>query len=226
MLLSSIANPERLAFEEGADGVLSIIEFALADSSPAELARLWIGLVGGEMRARLSGEAELDLGAKLRANPSLRFNMRETPMRLGLELLSAHGNPRRGGDRSAFVMPSGHGVDADVISRSLSLLYSVGFTVAAGAATALRHLDRTKNESQRVPPVFVTMLYERGERVFLFDRIDGGDLLVRAPHGRSSKRKGAQRVDPARVVEDPDSGLDRLTRSSVEESIGVALVPR
>lgn len=226
LVLSSIANPERLAFEEGADGVLSILEFGLADGSPAELVRLWIELLRGDMNARLAGEGEIDLGAKLRSHPELRFSVRETPIRVGLELLSGLANPRRGGDRSAFIMPGGHGVDADVISRSLALLYSVGFTVAAGAPTALRHLERTSSDQQRVPPVFVTMLYDRGERMFVFDRLDGGDILVRAPHGRSSKRKGAQRVDPPRVVEDADAGLDRLAREHLDESLGVALVPR
>lgn len=226
LVLSSIANPERLAFEEGADGVLSIMEFGLADCTPAELVRLWIELLRGEMTARLAGEGEIDLGAKLRSHPELRFSVRETPIRVGLELLSGLANPRRGGDRSAFIMPGGHGVDADVISRSLALLYSVGFTVAAGAPTALRHLERTSSDQHRVPPVFVTMLYDRGERMFVFDRLDGGDILVRAPHGRSSKRKGAQRVDPPRLVEDADLGLDRLAREHLDESLGVALVPR
>lgn len=226
LVLSSVANPERLPFEEGADGVLSIIEYGLADCSPAELARLWIELVTGEMTARLAGEGELQLGEKLRANPQLRFSARETPIRLGLELLTALANPRRGGDRAAFVMPGGHGVDADVISRALALLYSVGFTVAAGAPTSGRHLDRTTSDAQRVPPVFLTLLYDRGERVFLFDHLDQEHVYIRAPHGRSSKRKGAQRTDPSRVVEDADAGLDKITRAELVANVGVALIPR
>ncbi len=226
LVMSSCANPERLPFEEGADGVLSIIEFGLADCSPAELARLWIELVTGEMTARLAGEGELELGVKLRANPQLKFSARETPIRLGLEMLTALANPRRGGDRAAFVMPGGHGVDADVISRSLALLYSVGFTVAAGAPTSARHLDRTTSDTQRVPPVFVTLLYDRGERVFVFDHLDEEHVYLRAPHGRSSKRKGGQRADPVRVVEDPELGLDKITRAEMTSAVGVALIPR
>ena len=112
------------------------------------------------------------------------------------------------------------------VSRALALVYCVGFTVAAGAPTALRHLERAAADPQRVPPVFVTMLYDRGERMFLFDRLENGETFVRAPHGRSSKRKGAQRIDPLRIVDDPDRGLDKVSVEELKSLVGVALVPR
>lgn len=226
LLIGSIANPERLPFEEGGDGVLGMFEYGLADCSPAELARIWTQLAMGEMVAELAGEERLDLGARVRGDPSFTFTARDTPLRVGLEQVVALAHPRGGADREAFVMPGGHGVDADVVSRALSMIYGTGFTVAAGAPTAMRHLSRVPRDPQRAPPVFVTLLYDRGERLFLFDHFDDDGVLLRAPHGRSTKRRGAQRVDPLRTVEDPELGLDRVSREELEALIGVALVPR
>ncbi|MCK6549219.1 hypothetical protein L6R52_25475, partial [Myxococcota bacterium] len=226
LLLGSLANPERLPFEEGGDGVLGMFEYALADCSPAELVRLWSCLVGPQMSVELAGEGQLELGARIRADQSLAFSSRETPLRVGLELLVALAHPRGRADRGGFVMPGGHGVDADVVARALGCLYGVGFTVAAGAPSALRHLERASREPQRVPPVFITLLYDRGERLFLFDHFDEDGVVLRAPHGRSTKRRGNERSDPPRVVEDPDLGLDRISVETLKRSIGVALVPR
>src|SRR5205085_3720139 len=100
-VLASISSPERLPFEEGADGVLSIIEFGLASVSPAEHVRLWLSLVSSPMTAKLAGEGELDLGAVLDEHEDFTFSARETPMRVGLELLAGLAHPRRGSDRSS-----------------------------------------------------------------------------------------------------------------------------
>jgi hypothetical protein len=226
LVLSSVAHPERLPFEEGTEGVLSMFEFALADTAPAELVRLWLQLVTGDMRADLAGEAELDLGARIEAPGGVAFSSRETPLRVALEHLAVLARPRKGADQVGFVMPGGHGVDADVISRALSFVFGVPFTVAAGPPTALRHLLRINAEPYRVPPVFVTLLYDRGERLFIFDHLDEARAYLRAPHGRSTKRKGAQRIDPPRTVEDPEAGIDIISREELEKLIGVALIPR
>jgi hypothetical protein len=226
LILGSLAHPERLPFEEGHDGVLSVLEFALADSSPAILARIWLQLVSGDMKAELAGGATIDLGVHMRAPGGVTFTNNETPLRVGFEQLAQIARPSRSGDRARFVMPGGHGVDADVISRALLLLYGLGFTVAAGAPNAMRHLARVSDDPQRVPPVLVSLLYERGERLFVFHRLSPESVLLRAPHGRSTKRKGAERTDPTRIVEDPDCGLDLMSRADLERWIGVALIPR
>jgi hypothetical protein len=226
LVLGSIAHPERLPFEEGHDGVLSLLEFALADTSPAELSRLWLGLVSGDMKVRLAGEGEIDLGPRMRGAGGVGFSNRETPLRIAFEQLAQLARPRRSAERDGFVMPGGHGVDADVISRALSFVYGLGFTVAAGAPNAIRHLSRVGEDPNRMPPVFVSLVYERGERLFLFHRMGTDAVLLRAPHGRSTKRKGAERADPARIVEDPDFGVDAIARADLERLIGVALIPR
>jgi hypothetical protein len=123
-------------------------------------------------------------------------------------------------------MPGGHGIDADVVSRALEKIYGVGFTVAAGAQNALRHLGRVKGEPHRIPPVFVSLLYERGERLFLFDHVDQDHVYLRAPHGRSTKRRGAYRLDPRREVVDPDEAIDRVPLKTFEKHVGIALIPR
>jgi hypothetical protein len=224
-LLASLANPERLAFEEGADGVLAIVEFALATSSPAELARLWIELVAEPMRARTAGEVHVALGKRLEERPSTEFSQRETPIRLGLELLFLSELPR-GQARSALLSASGASVDAELLSRVLRQLYGVGFSVAAGEATVMRQLARVGPGTNRRPPVFVSTLYDRGERVFVFERLDEGFVHLRAPHGRSSKRRGAQRADPLRTIVDPELGVDQIPLERFRDIVGFALIPR
>jgi hypothetical protein len=226
LVLSSIAHPERLPFEEGSDGVLSMLEFALADGAPAELLRLWRELIGQHMCAELAGQNEIDLGDRVRGPGGVTFSSRDTPLRVALDQLAVLAHPRKSYEGTGFMMPGGHGVDADVISRALSFVYGMSFTVAAGAPTAMRHLLRIETEPYRVPPIFVTLLYERGERVFIFDHIDASKVYLRAPHGRSTKRAGAQRSDPTRIVEDADAGIDSVTREELEKLVGVALIPR
>ncbi len=123
-------------------------------------------------------------------------------------------------------MPGGHGVDADVVSRALEALYGVGFTVVAGAAGALRHLERASREPDRVPPIYVSVLSERGERLFLFDHLENDWVYLRAPHGKSSKRPGTVRLEPTREVVDPDRSLDRIPLADFKANAGVALIPR
>ncbi|MCB9650339.1 MAG: hypothetical protein H6730_27695 [Deltaproteobacteria bacterium] len=226
VVLGALAHPERLSFEEGSPGVLGIMEFALADCAPAELVRLWRHLVSDELVAPMAGPAALDLGACLRADPELTLNSSSSPLRLALTGLAELAQPAGRGRRPTFIMPGGHGVDADVVSRALGLLFGVNFTVAAGAANALRHLARVPAEPQRMPPVFVTVLYARGERLFVFDHMDADWVYLRAPRGRSSKERGALRVDPKREVVEPERGLDRIPREAFEDKVGVGLIPR
>lgn len=222
LVLATLASPEKLPFEEGSSGVLSTLEFALADCSPAEYTRIWSELLSRFCTAELAGDAQLELGRRLEASGGLTT----TPLRFALEQLPELAHPRGKKKRSDFVMPGGHGVDADVVSRALALVYGVGFTVAAGPTTVLRHLERVPRDPQRVPPVFVSLLYERGERLFVFDHMEDGTVFLRAPHGRSSKRAGAFRTDPVRAVVDPERGLESVPFDDFEEWAGVGLVPR
>jgi hypothetical protein len=226
LVVGAIASPHRLSFEEGSDGVLSMIEFGLADTNPAELARLWRGLVSPSMRVGLAGGAELDLALALDRGAEIAFAGQVTPLRLGLSALAELARPSAKQRRPTFTMPGGHGIDADVVSRALEKIFGVGFTVAAGTSNARRHLDRVSKDPKRAPPVFVSLLYTRGERLFVFDHRDDEYVYVRAPHGRSTKQPGANRSDPRREVVDPDRGIDRIPLRSFDRHVGVGLVPR
>jgi hypothetical protein len=227
LVLATLATPERIALEEGANGVLSVLEFGLADASPSECARLWRGLVTQDAAADLPTEGTLELGKYLGSTdmgPSP--GSVDTPLRMGFDLLARLARPKGGLDRSAFVMPGGHGIDADVLARALGYLYGVGFTVAAGSAAAWRHLERVHQDRYRVPPAFISLLYEGGERLFVFDHIEGGSVFFRAPHGTSTKPPGARRLEPDRQVEDPPQGLESVLTQSFKANVGVAIVPR
>jgi hypothetical protein len=224
LVLAALANPAKLSLEEGSAGVLSTIEFALADTAPAEYARLWCELVSRFCSAELAGEGRLDLGRRLASDVEL--SNQSTPLRFALEQLAELAHPRPKSPATDFVMPGGQGIDADVLSRALSMIWGVGYTVAAGAENAVRHLLRVSKDPQRTPPVFVSISYERGERLFVFDHLEDDTVYFRAPHGRSTKKNGAFRTDPMRAVVDADRGIESVARSEFESSAGVGLIPR
>lgn len=226
IVLGAVAHPERLSFEEGSPGVLGMLEFGLADSAPAEFARLWRHLAFDDMVAPLAGPASLDLAARLRADPMLSLEGAETPLRHALSILSELSRPTGRVRKPTFIMPGGHGIDADVVAKALELLYGFGFTVVAGAQNTNRHLRRIPSEPHRLPPVFVTVLFARGEKLFVFDHMDDDWVYLRAPRGRSSKQRGALRIDPKREVVDPDTALDRIPKEAFDEKVGVGLIPR
>jgi hypothetical protein len=224
LVLASLAYPAKLSFEEGSPGVVSAIEFALADCSPAEYVRLWSGIISKTCAVELVGGGKLELSQKI--TDSVSFTNQLTPLRIALDQLHELAHPRPKKQNDGFVMPGGHGIDADVVSRALALVYGVGYTVAAGLETAARHLKRVPRDPHRVPPVFLSLLYDRGERLFIFDRFDDDTVFLRAPHGRSTKRAGAFRPDPNRAVVEPDAGIESVSMGDFEEWVGVALVPR
>lgn len=225
-VLRTIAYPFGLPLEESAEGVLAGIELGLADVTPAEYVRLWRALITGDSSASLAGDGSIDLADMLRSRPGTRLHGTETPLRLGLESLVGLAHPRTGPNRSGLMMPGGHGLDADVTARVLGHVYGVGFTVAAGATAATRHLERLRADPHRVPPAFVTLLYDGGERLFVFDRFADERAYVRAPHGDSTKPRGARRPDPLRLVEDPLRGVESVPLAELTPMLGVALVPR
>ena len=225
-LLAVLSCPAEVAISDGGEGLLAVMEFSLAHASPAEMARLWRGLTLDALSVSLPGEGRLDLGEALRTQPGMVVGGADTPLRLGLEQLAGLAHPRGGPRRSAFIMPGGNCVDADVTARALGYLYGVGFTVAAGASNALRYLEAARPSSTRVPPMFVSLLYEGGERLFVFDRMDDNRAYLRCPRGTSTKPKGSRRLDPVRRVEDPRTALDSVPRDEFDTSVGVALVPR
>lgn len=226
LVLTAIAHPASLPLDEGADGVLGGIELGLADATPAEYVRLWRSLTTGDSNAALAGDGSIDLADTLRSRPGTTFRGRESPLRVGLETLVGLAHPRTGPNRSGLLMPGGHGIDADVTARVLGHLYGVGFTVAAGATAATRHLDRLRPDAQRVPPAFITLLYDGGERMFVFDHIADERAFVRAPHGDSTKPRGGRRPDPLRLIEAPERGLESVSMAELQQIVGVALVPR
>jgi hypothetical protein len=222
IVLAALASPTKLSFEEGSAGVSSTIEFALADCSPAEYTRIWTDIVSRTCAAELAGGAKLRLEERHTENVS--FTNQITPLRIALEQLPELAQLRS--KKNDFMMTGGQGLDAELVSRALTLVYGVGYTVAAGLETAARHLERVSRDPHRVPPVLVSLLYERGERLFIFDHSADDTVFLRAPHGRSTKRAGAFRSDPTRAVVDPDAGIESVARADFEQWIGVALVPR
>lgn len=224
LLLGILSRPARIALEEGADGILGAIEFALAETSPAEYARLWRHLVLGPMTVSLAGDRSLDLRRHLGRHDAA-FDGTNTPFRVALELLAGLIRPKRGPSRGAYLMPGGQGVDADVAAHALSLLYGIPYAVSAGPAAVKRALGSVGRESDRVPPVFISVLYEGGERLFVYDRLGRDEIFVRAPHGASSKPKGAGRKRPDRTVEDPDTGLESLPLAYLGREVGVIIAP-
>jgi hypothetical protein len=124
------------------------------------------------------------------------------------------------------MMPGGLGIDVDVLSRALELLFGARYTVATGAAGALRHLERALPERHRAPPLLLTTATARGERLFVFDHLEPEWLYVRAPAGKSARSPGARRSDPDREVVDPEGAVDRIPRARLDDLLGVALVPR
>ncbi len=225
-LFSQLSDPPGAPADEGADGLLGTLELALASYSPAEHARLWRGLVLGELSVDLPSDGRIDLAEALRSQPGMVVGGHDTPLRLGLEQLAGLAHPRGGPRRTAFIMPGGNCVDADVTARALGFLYGIGFTVAAGAPAAMRQLSSMPTNTTRVPPIFVTVLYDGGERLFIFDSMDDDRVYLCAPRGTSTKPRGSRRLDPMRRVEDPRRGRDSIPRADFEESVGVALVPR
>ncbi|MBI4818186.1 MAG: hypothetical protein HY791_18125 [Deltaproteobacteria bacterium] len=225
LVLSTLAHPERLPFEDGPAGVLGIIEYALAEGSPAEWLRLWARLSSGELVADLPGRGSLDLGDRLATLGTPTFKDTETPLRQGLEIVAGLAHPRSGPTREAFAMPGGHGIDADIVARSLGLIYGIDYSVFAGARAARRALESASPNPQRVPPAFISVLFEGGERLFIFDHL-ADRLYLRAPHGTSTKPRGAVRLDPSRVVEDPSRGLESISNEELDQVAGVAITPR
>jgi hypothetical protein len=223
LVLASLVNPTKLSFEEGGSGVISAIEFALADCSPAEYVRLWAGIISKSCAVELAGGAKLELSQRLTAG--VAFTNQLTPLRIALDQLPELVQARQRKGETGFVMPGGQGIDAEVVSRALAMVYGVGYSVAAGLEAAARHLERSGRDPQRVPPVFVSLLYDRGERLFTFDHFDDDTVFLRAPHGRSTKRPGAFRSDPNRAVVDPDAGVESVAMADFEEWVGIALVP-
>jgi hypothetical protein len=224
--LTVIAAPGRLSFEDGADGVLGLLEFALAELAPAELLRMWRQLASSELAVELAGKGTLDLGARLKERGTPAVSGRGDPVRAALEGLPALARQARSRRRSTFVVPGGGGLDAELLARALELLFGAPFTVAAGEAHALRALERLGTDRQRVPPALVSVLTAQGERLFVFDRLEADGLYVRAPHGKSTKRAGAWRQDPRREVVDPERSLERLPLEETRELLGCALLPR
>ena len=210
LVLGTLAHPARISPEEGADGVVAALEFCLADRLPAELARLWRGLLCGDLR--LLGGDRVD-SALLRQHLS-----RPTPIRDLLALL-----PELLAKRSGFVTGSEQRLDPDALSAVLKPLFGAAYVAVAGAATAERRLRAL--DAERPGPAFVSMLSERDERLFVFDRFEAEHVLVRAPQGRSAKRTGNERSAPRRTVVDPEAGLDRIDLKTFQEAVGIALVP-
>ncbi len=224
LVLATLAKPARIALEESADGILAALEFGLAETSPGEYARLWRHLVSAPMAVSFAGDQRIELDQHLEKT-DVAFSGTNTPLRVGLEILAGHIRPRRGPTRTAFLMPGGQGVDADVVSRALSLLYGVPYAVAAGPAAISRMLGTIRREPDRVPPAFVSVLYDGGERLFVFDRKGATRLFVRSPHGASSKSKGSDRQRPPREVEDPARGLESMPIEYLEAQVGVVIAP-
>ena len=220
LVIGTLAQPVRLSADTGDRAVHALLEFVLADVHPAEFARLWCGVLSRHDTLPLSGGLRLDT-AVIRGQPQS-----ETPLRGLFAALAEHVRPTTRSNRRGYRMPEGPGLDADVTARALEQLFGVGYTVAAGDQAALRHLELLDADGERRPPALVSILHPRGERLFVFDRIEQGDIYLRSPHGRSTKRAGQRRSEPDREVILPDLGLDRVSRRDFQETAGAALVPR
>jgi hypothetical protein len=214
-LLPTLAHPEAL---ERAD-VIGVVSFALAQVAPAEFVRLLAA------RAR-RGALELPGGATVDAAPRRADDPPEAGLHDALERLATLVHPRAGAGRASYMMPGGHGIDADVLARALGQLFGRGYNVIAGPSAITRQLERTAADPDRWPPTFVSLLHDGGERLFVFHGLSDDHLALRSPHGGSGKPAGARRPAPDRVVDDPARGLDRVSRAVMSASAGVALIPR
>lgn len=224
LVLGALAHPERLSFEEGNPGILSLLEYSLAEIAPAQYTRMWCDLVSDRLETKLPGGGVLSLRT-LVTEAQTPFSGRQTPFRAALEALAPISGSTTRHQTLSFMMPGGRGIDAERVARALEQLFGVGFLTVAGARPVLRQLKRVAGPRDRRPPTLVSVLYERGERLFVFDRLDDNALFLRAPHGRSAKPKGKFRTEPRRMIVDPDRGIERISRVEFEAAGGVAMIP-
>ena len=222
LILGTLAQPVRLSFEDSADGVVGVLEFSLADTRPAELARLWRATLGIGGIVNFSGGLQLTTATLKEEGPRA-----PTPLR-GVLLALANKvrvGPRRSGGAVGHFTPGGRGFDANLVAQSLNQLFGCPYSVSAGATAGRRQLARLSSEPDRAPPAFVSVLYEQGERLFVFDRLTDEHIYLRGPQGQSVKRTGARRTAPDREAVDTDRGIDRIALDSFQDAAGVVLCP-
>ena len=216
--LGTAAQPVRVELESGLDGILGLLEYCMADVHPAELLRLWRALLGSDNAISMAGGRDVSVAAvRERAAPSALRGL--------LALLAVSFRTDARSQRPGYLLPGGHSIDADVVARVLEQLFGVRYVVAAGAPAAHRRLQNIDAHPQRCPPVLLSLLHERGERLFVYDHADEAHVYLRGPHGRSPKRAGDRRTEPVREVVAPNRGVDRIDIDAFQESAGVALVP-
>ncbi len=222
LVLGTLAQPSRLAPETDFDSVVSTIEFALATVRPAEYAGLWRRILSTSNELELAGGAKWPSG---RPKPGRRAS---TPLR---ELLARVLAPARGGGPEKDNGPHGRvGFAAPILrpeglGQAVGALFDARYSVVVGGPAIIQALDRLPLDGQRRPPAFLTLLHDRGERLFVFDRVDDRYLYVRGPVGRSLKRTGEIRPAPTREVVDPEVGIDRIDRVAFQGVAGAAVVP-
>ncbi|MEO1335807.1 MAG: hypothetical protein AAFV29_09180, partial [Myxococcota bacterium] len=174
------------------------------------------GLLGRKAQIQLRGQHVLSV-AMLRESAR-----RPTPVRGLLNRLPDLLGYTRG---IGYGVPHGPQIEGDTLARVAEQLFGGRYAVIAGAPAIRRHLGRVEPDAQRMPPAFVSLLHDHGERLFVFDRFDADILHVRSPHGRSTKHSGDMRDLPQREVVDPDRGIDRVSTDVFQESAGIAVIP-
>jgi hypothetical protein len=218
--ITRLARPAQIYAEVLGPGVLSVLEFALASYSPAEMTRYWAELIGPEMAIALPKNTSLQL------HRLTNFSEVMGPMGAMLEQLLPLAHPRGTPTHEALVMPGSRCLDADVIARSLGYLYGITFRVIAEKTRVLDLVRSKRPEKNRVPPIFFTTIIDQYERLFILDHFADDLAYIRAPHGGSLKTKGSRRLDPERRVEVADLGQDIISAETLASCIGVVIAPR
>jgi len=160
-------NPERLALEEAGDGVLGMLEFGLADCSPAELARHLGAARHGDMAAEL---ANGERPRSRRARAQRQVPSPAATRRCAWGWSSGRARTPAPRTRSQRLRDAGGTASTpDVISRAAHFSLRSGLHGRGQARrTPIRHVERVTKDPQRVPPVFLTCSMIAATRLFVF----------------------------------------------------------
>ncbi|MEM7675516.1 MAG: hypothetical protein AAF449_05880 [Myxococcota bacterium] len=216
LIISTMALPARISCDGSVASVGALLEFALADIAPATLAALWRALLGRSEKIQFRGHRAVPM------EPLRESTRRPTPIR-GLlnQLPDFLGQPQDLG----YGTPSGSQIRGETLAMVAEQLFGSRYSVVAGAPAIGRHLKRLGPDARRVPPAFVSLLHDHGERLFVFDRFETDALFIRSPHGRSTKRSGDVRELPLRTAVAPERGLDRVSMEAFQDIAGIAVFP-
>ncbi|MBI3181411.1 MAG: hypothetical protein HYZ28_04650 [Myxococcales bacterium] len=235
LLLAELANPGEINQSYRGTCTVTTLQYELVRRDPAEYARLMVGLMSPSGRVEMrNGDTLRRVGNSIAPDDARSRTITErlfqsAMMEYGNGVLLSYSNGRTIGDEAHTLplvrLPLGYGLANANLANAYNAVFGGSHRAVAASTPEAKDALLGRLTQTRPGEAAVSLRWGHSGHELNFERVAGGRVFLRNPHGFESGRAGRDSTDPFPHRVETSDGLISMTIDEFKRQLTGAVLP-